>query len=398
MDRLRAFFAAPLPGRDVTLSEGEAAAASVPAGRGRAGDAAASPCHSLKFGREAKDRKSEQADEPTISWALNGRCAKLKIPGPPPKGRGDRRECTGFSASAQRAMLATVNSFDQEKCKPSDFLFVTLTYPKEFPTARATKRDLEKIIKRFKRAWGVKSIIWKLEPQRRGAPHYHLLILFGETQPGQLEELVTWWAMNWNEIAGGDVEEEKRKHLRLALGQARGSRPCVEKVHDWKGVANYAAKYLGKRTPDKPEWKHPGRFWGIYGRDKLPITICTDQVPQEAAKLVRRACVRYFEHQPPVSYYAPGKGRRPGRKLPSKAKINIGYGERCVKDQIADLSVMFDVQIRPQRRRWKSCRGGITLFLAMADFLRIVAWARHEALSRAGPGRLIPSQFPQHPS
>lgn len=54
--------------------------------------------------------------------------------------------------------------------------FVTLTYPAKFPTVSRAKRDLkvfqQRLIRRFPGSGG----IWKLEPQERGAPHYHLLI------------------------------------------------------------------------------------------------------------------------------------------------------------------------------------------------------------------------------
>lgn len=104
---------------------------------------------------------------------------------------------------------------------------------------------------------------WKLEPQERGAPHYHLLVWNLDTA-----DLLAWVVENWYEIAGNGDPNHKKFHA----GELQGSRPCVEKVRSWNGVISYASKYLGK-VFDVAEWgqKWTGRFWGIWNRQNIPF-------------------------------------------------------------------------------------------------------------------------------
>ena len=105
--------------------------------------------------------------------------------------------------------------------------------------------------------------IWKLEPQERGAPHYHIL-----TWGASLGELYPFVPSAWYDIAGGGDPN----HLQFHLGLLRDSRPCVEPVRDWRGVWSYASKYLGK-TFDVAGWENQwtGRYWGVINRDNIPF-------------------------------------------------------------------------------------------------------------------------------
>jgi hypothetical protein len=152
---------------------------------------------------------------------------------------------------------------------------VTLTYPAEWSeSSRAWKNDLRKFFQRMKRKIGHVSALWKLEPQRRGAPHFHLLIWGIGGVP--LGDLRSWIGRIWFQV----VRSGDEKHL------IAGTR--VESIRDWKGVMAYASKYLGKIV-DSAGWEHPGRFWGVLGRDFIPwadlVRIIVDY--PEAVKLLR---------------------------------------------------------------------------------------------------------------
>ena len=122
------------------------------------------------------------------------------------------------------------------------------------------------------------AILWRLEPQKRGAPHYHLLVwgLPARYAVG-LNKFKQWVSVNWYEVvASGDP-----KHL-LA-----GTR--VEKVKNREGVMFYAAKYLSKVDLEPWVGLDVGRFWGIYFRHNMPWgeyveVVLTDH---EALKLLR---------------------------------------------------------------------------------------------------------------
>ena len=157
-------------------------------------------------------------------------------------------------------------------------LFVTLTYPDSWdldPTR--WKRDLDAFGKWLRRDFAGCSAIWKLEPQQRGAPHFHLLvwgIAFLHHQR---------LARRWFEIVGSNDP----RHL------AAGTR--VEAVRSRNGVMRYASKlYMGKDFEMPPGWEHVGRFWGIIGRADLPLSKCESFVEPAAVMVRFRRIVRRY--------------------------------------------------------------------------------------------------------
>jgi hypothetical protein len=178
----------------------------------------------------------------------------------PAVGGGKRSSIKGFSNSSRRRLLETIATVKKDAQLP---LFVTLTYPSKFPTVERAKRDLKVFIQRFNRKFPSAGAIWKLEPQERGAPHYHLLV-WGCKKI----QLLSFVVNNWYEIAGdGD-----KNHYLFHLGALKGSQPCVSEVRSWRGVWAYAAKYLGK-TFEVADWGKlwTGRFWGVISRENIPV-------------------------------------------------------------------------------------------------------------------------------
>lgn len=175
-------------------------------------------------------------------------------------GGGARGAISGFSRGSRYRLLQKIGRIKRAAALP---MFVTLTYPDKFPTVEEAKRDLKIFMQRMKRKFPEHGSIWKLEPQQRGAPHYHLLVWGVEW--GQL---FNWVLENWYEIAGqGDF-----RHFQFHAGVLHGSVPCVSEVRSWRGVWSYASKYLGK-TFDVAEWgnKWTGRFWGVVNSGNIPF-------------------------------------------------------------------------------------------------------------------------------
>lgn len=131
-------------------------------------------------------------------------------------------------------------------------LFMTLTYPSEFPDCPETwKAHLEAF-----RTWMVRhhpgaSAVWKLEPQKRMAPHFHLLVWGVDFIPADVLAAV------WYRIVGsGDP-----RHLLAGTE--------VRRVYSPNGVKAYAAKaYMGKEFDG---FKGVGRFWGVMNKRCLPM-------------------------------------------------------------------------------------------------------------------------------
>lgn len=175
-------------------------------------------------------------------------------------GGGARGRVSGFSRQSRRRLMMTIAGVKRNAELPS---FVTLTYPSEFPTVERAKRDLKIFLQRLNRKFPNAGYIWKLEPQERGAPHYHMMV-WGVSN----SELFGWTVKNWFEIAGnGD-----KNHYLFHMGVLKDSVPCVSKVRSFRGIWSYASKYLGK-TFDVAEWgqKWTGRFWGVGKREFIPF-------------------------------------------------------------------------------------------------------------------------------
>lgn len=177
------------------------------------------------------------------------------------KGGAKRGAIKGFSYGSRRRLMTTVAKVRLDAELP---LFVTLTYPDTFPEPKESKEHLMMFEKRLLRAFEEAGAIWKLEPQERGAPHYHLM-LWGVA----LETAQRLIPTIWYQVAGGGDP----KHLAWHRGECgRGNVNCAQPVRSWRGVRSYASKYLGK-TFEVAGWgkKWTGRYWGIIRRKNIPF-------------------------------------------------------------------------------------------------------------------------------
>ncbi len=170
-------------------------------------------------------------------------------------GGGARKAITEFTPRSRKNFLKKVLSLSTY---PS--VFITLTYPKHYPAdCKEWKRHLDNFFRSFSRKFPDTWFFWKLEPQKRGAPHYHLIgNLDVEINVHLLRRYVSEL---WYRTCGtGDL-----KHLHAGVQ--------VDFIDDSVGkMRAYVCKYVGKAETGYAyeEWEHPGRFWGVLGRKKLP--------------------------------------------------------------------------------------------------------------------------------
>lgn len=219
-------------------------------------------------------RGSEARKSFAVEVAVGGAVLSVKgrktadSPPPPESSRG---LVSTLSKGSRKRLLRKLAGIDHAKlkCKP---LFLTFTYPAEWPgDPKRWKRDLDTMCKRIRRRFPKSSIVWKLEPQKRGAPHYHVLLFNVPWVDRQ------WLAQAWYEVVGSNDP----KHL------AAGTE--VRAVRSWRGVLSYAAKYVAKVETDLPPgWENVGRIWGIRGVKHLPITIVRFVVGHREFFIVRR--------------------------------------------------------------------------------------------------------------
>lgn len=131
---------------------------------------------------------------------------------------------------------------------------LTLTYPGDWltvaPDGETAKRHLRALCKRYARTWGEELIgPWKLEFQRRGAPHFPLsttppmdFTTITDADTGELRrvDFRGWLSITWADIVD-HPDPEQRRHHRIAgtgVDYAEGI-----KLTDPRQMAVYFTKY-----------------------------------------------------------------------------------------------------------------------------------------------------------
>lgn len=182
------------------------------------------------------------ASENFLSVRIDSPVGKSKI-----ASGGLRGKVKEFSSSSRRRLSKLVN------CLAGSCSFITLTYPFCYPGARDAKNNLRAFFKRIQRRFPQSGIVWKLEYQKRQAPHFHIF-LFGVPFPE-----IARFRQFWFQIAKCYVPLHQDPKYFFKHGFKAD---CV----DSQGARIYLAKYVEKG--DDVE-SHEGRFWGKNG--KIPI-------------------------------------------------------------------------------------------------------------------------------
>jgi hypothetical protein len=161
---------------------------------------------------------------------------------------GRRKEITMLSDESLRRLAFVANNTNIDLRS-----MITLTYPYEYPTCGKTcKNHLERLLKGLKRLCGQDlAYLWFLEFQKRGAPHFHILLQVALMDEDR-DAWRSWLSYRWYKI----VKSGDDKHL-LA-----GTR--WENVRQADGLRHYVVKYAAKTYQKQvPEgFQEVGRFWG----------------------------------------------------------------------------------------------------------------------------------------
>jgi hypothetical protein len=196
---------------------------------------------------------------------------------PTRRGGGIRDRVRGFSRASRRNLLRRLASINRSAFRAfrGRMIFVTLTYPHEYPEdPELCKRHLKALKKRLQREYGTFSAFWRLGIQRRGAWHFHLLLFVGSSV-GPIRELRRFISSSWYEVTGKVSEG----HLRA------GTR--VEPVKKWKQATSYVERYMAK-PEEFPEGLQTGRIWGIWNKELFPVRWETVEVSLKDAFRIRR--------------------------------------------------------------------------------------------------------------
>ena len=237
--------------------------------------------------KSGKPRKSgKRSDGGKLQIWQDGSLIKVSKPvgGSGSAGGGKRNIVLGFSRGARRRMLQKLAMLIRAVLP----LFITLTYPSEYsPDYTQWKKHLDTWCKRLHRKFPKAGLIWRLEAQKRGAPHYHLLVFGVELTP----EVRGWIARSWFEVvASGDI-----KHLHHGAD--------CEPVRSPRGVRAYVSKYMAKvQEPVGPvgvDWSRVGRWWGVRYAENLPWSdvMGGDGLTHREAATLMRYLRRYLKGQ-----------------------------------------------------------------------------------------------------
>jgi len=182
-----------------------------------------------------------------------------------------RGKITGFSKKSRLRLLKKMGQVRKNEMP----FFITLTYPAEYPKEKEVyKADLEKFLKRLIYRFPKVAGFWRLEFQKRGAPHYHLLV-WGLPNADLKSFISHLW---FKTVKSGD-----EKHLKAGTQVAR--------VRSWRGVMSYASKYMAKEGDYNQEC---GRIWGCFNEQYIPWSkILENEITQEKVIKLMRLMRRY---------------------------------------------------------------------------------------------------------
>jgi hypothetical protein len=207
-----------------------------------------------------------------------------------------RAAITAWSPGSRRRMVRTIAELDYSGWARDggDLAMVTLTLPGWWeivaPDGRRFKQLLDTFRKRWTREVGIPwRGLWKLEFQRRGAPHLHALMRV-PALVGQLE--FEWWlSLTWAEICADSLAPRDRaayvqlgeadRHVLAGTGVDFGE---AVRYSDPRRTSIYFLKHSTK-TEDSKEYQHivpelwsapdcgPGRFWGYWGLRRAVVEV-----------------------------------------------------------------------------------------------------------------------------
>jgi hypothetical protein len=202
---------------------------------------------------------------------------------------------TEWSSQSRARMTSVLPSLDYEPMFASNGVaaMVTLTLPGEgweqlVPDLKTFKKMLARFQMLYKRAWGSMPVaVWKMEFQRRGAPHVHLFMVppTGIARGrGPARHFPNWLSVTWAKIVGAPEGSTMRKNHELAgtgIDYREGAR-----FSDPRRIAVYFSKHGSFADKEyqnhMPEhWRQAilesrsggARFWGYWQLEKAVETV-----------------------------------------------------------------------------------------------------------------------------
>lgn len=213
------------------------------------------------------------------------------------KGGGVRGVIKEFSRSARRRLLK--RTLEMNWRETGQLAMVTLTYPGNKDQASRdywdrmeggrgafglrVKADFKAWKKRWARRWGRPFAVWVFEFQKRGVPHFHLVI---EVPEGVCdEEFVETVRDMWFEVVGSGSEAHRTHGVDV-------------EAWDDQSPGAYLAGYCSNRdktyqheVPDG--YHHCGKWWGVWGF-KADVLLASFELGKQEFVKFRRTMRSYM--------------------------------------------------------------------------------------------------------
>jgi len=169
---------------------------------------------------------------------------------------GNKKRLAGWSRSSRNYLNRCLRSIVRGDTHP---YMLTLTSQGYSEDTQVYHDQVDHFMISFERRFPDCSIVWRLEFQQRGAPHWHLLIYLSEGEPPILHEDKHWIAGTWYGIVGGDVSVMK---YGTKLTDATDGEYAAK-------LKNYLLAFHHLKDNQVRDDIYTGRYWGIRNKKGL---------------------------------------------------------------------------------------------------------------------------------
>ncbi len=201
---------------------------------------------------------------------------KFAVHKPPPSETG--RVISGRSDRARARLMRHLIQVDLEDiaaerkgAKYGAAHFITLTYPwtdgEPFTDWQRGKAHLEALRKRIAYDYGLTWGVWVEEFQRKGALHFHLVVLLPKVV--NVAVFRVWLAKAWYEIVGSGNPDHLVHGTMLEAVYVEQGQPGNLLAYLSKEMGGFKGKRYQMRgfDPETGELLESGKTWGIWGRE-----------------------------------------------------------------------------------------------------------------------------------
>ena len=228
----------------------------------------------------------------SLTCEMQGNAVRLKYDSLGGLGGGKRNAITGFTKRSAKNLADKLASLEEQEIQ-----FITLTYPPEEVSEDPSvwKDQLELFFQRMRYDFPDFSLLWRLEKQGNGSPHFHCLA-FNVSLRHEHEKTCKFNAAivrHWQEIT------------------STRTLPNVQLLQNRIGAYLYICGHSAKSNQVWTD-RHVGRYWGILGRQEVRFA---ELFSGEPSVRVLRFLRRYWHsHETSRLNWLANRGRKGKRR------------------------------------------------------------------------------------